>query len=115
MNRHYRIVIIGIGGIAGIIARGIKDLSQVALVAGSCRTREKGERFAQKWDCKWYPDTEQMLATEKPDVAIVATPSGAHLEAVQACAKHKVHVLCEKPLEITVARVNRMIDVAKQA
>src|SRR5205085_6082936 len=36
-------------------------------------------------------------------------------DGVVACDKHKVHVLCEKPLEITMARVQQMIDVAERA
>jgi predicted dehydrogenase len=51
-----------------------------------------------------------MLDREKPDVAIVATPSGAHLESVLACAARKIHVVCEKPLEVTPARARQMID-----
>src|SRR5438094_251041 len=115
MSRTFRIVIIGIGGVADIIARGVVELPNVKLLAGSCRTREKGEVFAQKFACKSYTDTDEMLATEKPDLAIIATPSGAHLEGVHACAKYNVHVLCEKPLEITMARIQEMIDVAERA
>ncbi|HEX8520871.1 MAG TPA: Gfo/Idh/MocA family oxidoreductase [Tepidisphaeraceae bacterium] len=114
MTSH-RIVIIGIGAVAEAIAQSIETLPGAKLVAGSCRTREKGETFAAHHTCKWYSDADEMLRAEKPAVAIVATPSGAHLEAVQACARHGVHVLCEKPLEITTARIDRMIASAREA
>ena len=52
-----------------------------------------------------------MLDTEQPDVALVTTPSGFHLEPTLACAERKVHVLCDKPLEITLERCDAMIDV----
>jgi len=114
MNK-YRIAIIGVGGIADIIARGIKELDNAVLVAGTCRTPPKGEDFATRHDCSWYPDTDAMLSFVNPDVAIICTPSGAHLGSLRLCAKHKVHALVEKPLEITLARVNEMIQTAEQA
>jgi predicted dehydrogenase len=85
------------------------------LVAGSCRTEAKGYAFAAKYAAAWYCDTAEMLDREKPDVAIIATPSGAHLPALLACAERKIHVICEKPLEITPARVREMIDAADRA
>src|SRR6478735_2270078 len=54
-----------------------------------------------------------MRDTEKPDVAIVATPSGTHLEHVTACAKRKIHTLCEKPIEISLARIAQMTAAAQ--
>ena len=52
------------------------------------------------------------LLNYETDVAIVATPSGTHLDHVTACATRKIHTLCEKPIEITTARIAQMIDVA---
>ena len=48
-------------------------------------------------------------------MAIVTTPSGAHLEPVLACARRGVHVLCEKPIEITTERADQMIITARKA
>jgi predicted dehydrogenase len=45
----------------------------------------------------------------------VATPSGAHLEAVLVAARRGVHVICEKPLEITLRRIDRMIAACDKA
>src|SRR2546421_5566922 len=101
---QFRIVIIGIGAVAEAIAQSIAELPNATLLAGSCRTRSKGETFAAKHNCRWYENTDEMLDREKPDIAVIATPSGAHLDPALACAKRKIHVLCEKPLEITVAR-----------
>ncbi len=56
-----------------------------------------------------------MLRREKPDFVTVATPSGAHLPAVLAAARRGVHVICEKPLEISLARIDRMIAACDRA
>ncbi|MFM8284144.1 MAG: Gfo/Idh/MocA family protein [Planctomycetaceae bacterium] len=107
--------IIGIGAIAGLHARALADIEGVELVAAACRTEAKGEAFAARHGCRWYDDAARMLRREKPDFVTVATPSGAHLEAVQAACRRGVHVICEKPLEISLARVDRMIAAARKA
>ncbi len=115
MSKTYRIGIIGVGGIAAMHAKAIGDLPNATVVAGVCRTAEKGAKFAQQFMCADYRDYEKMMDEQKPDVVCITTPSGAHLEPTRAAAKRGIHVLCEKPLEISTARVDEMIDVCKKA
>ena len=114
MSKTYRIGIVGIGGIAKMHALAIGDIANAELVAGSCRTESKGRAFADEYGCRWYADYEKLLDEEKPDAITIATPSGAHLEPMLAAAERGVHVLCEKPLEITLDRIDRMIDTARR-
>lgn len=107
--------IIGIGAIANVIAGVLERIDGVKLVAGACRTESKGRQFAEKFKCAWYPDMERMLDDEHPDAAIVCTPSGNHMPAVLACARRGIHVLCEKPLEISLQRVRQMISACESA
>ena len=115
MTDTYRIAIAGIGAVAEIHAHAIEDIDGVELVAGSCRTESRGREFASAFDCSWYADTEAMLDSESPDVLTVCTPSGAHLEPVMAAIERDIDVLCEKPLEITTERIDRIIDAAAEA
>jgi len=110
-----RAAIIGIGAIARMHARALADIPGVELVAATCRTEEKGRAFAAEFGCAWHADTSRMLRREKPDFVTVATPSGAHLEAVTAAARRGVHVICEKPLEISLKRIDRMLAAVERA
>ena len=110
-----RAAIIGIGAIAKMHARALADIPGVELAAATCRTEEKGRAFAAEFGCDWYDDTTKMLRRDKPDFVTIATPSGAHLEAAIAAARRGVHVICEKPLEITLKRIDRMIAAADKA
>ena len=47
------------------------------------------------------------------DFVCICTPSGHHLEPTIAAAEKGVHVMCEKPLEISVSRATQMIDVCE--
>ncbi len=111
----HRIAIIGVGAISDLIATAIAEIPGATLVAGSCRTEAKGRKFAERFKCAWHNNFERMLDEQKPDVAIISTPSGAHLEPALACAARKIHVLSEKPLDVTTARVKQMIDATKRA
>lgn len=107
------IAIAGIGAVAEMHALSIADLAGAELVAGSCRTEDRGREFADEHDCTWYDDVEAMLDAEDPDVLSVCTPSGAHLEPTRAAAERGVDVLCEKPLEITTGRIDEMVAAAE--
>ncbi len=96
-------------------ARAIGDIPGVELVAATCRTEAKGRAFAEQFGCTWHDDTAKMLRREKPDVVTIATPSGAHLDAALKAIRKDIHVICEKPLEITTKRIDRMIAAADQA
>ncbi|WP_135365476.1 Gfo/Idh/MocA family protein [Halosimplex halophilum] len=110
-----RIAIAGIGAVASMHAESVADIDGAELVAGSCRTEERGREFAAEYDCTWYADTEAMLDAERVDVLSVCTPSGAHLEPALAAADRGVDVLCEKPLEITTDRIDEMVAAADAA
>ena len=114
-SRTYRVGIIGIGAIAELIATALAELPCAELVAGSCRTEEKGRKFAERFGCAWHASTEAMLDRERLDVAVICTPSGAHLEPALACARRKIHIVCEKPLEVTTERVRKMTDACDAA
>jgi len=51
-----------------------------------------------------------MLQAETLDLVCILTPPAAHEELVRLCAAAHVHVLCEKPLSLSVESCERMID-----
>ena len=62
-----------------------------------------------------YSDLDQFLAHEEMSVVTVASVSGVHLEHVEAAAKAGKHIICEKPLEVTTARIDQMIKTCDEA
>ncbi|KZN22594.1 dehydrogenase [Haladaptatus sp. R4] len=115
MTESYSIAIAGIGAVAEMHAESITDLPNATLVAGSCRTDDKGKAFADEYKCTHFTNTETMLDEIDLDVLIVCTPSGAHREPTLAAAERGIHVLCEKPLEITSNRIDEMISACEAA
>ena len=107
--------IIGCGMISNFHARAIADTPGARLVACYDQVPAAAERLAQSTGCKAYDRLEAMLADPAVDVVTVATPSGAHMEPAVAAAKAGKHVIVEKPLEITLARCDRIIEACDAA
>jgi len=62
------------------------------------QNRELLDALCAREGVKGYETLEQLLAAEKPDVAIIALPTLFHAPATEACLAAGLHVLLEKPL-----------------
>jgi predicted dehydrogenase len=114
MNK-WNIGIIGSGLIADFHARAVKSLPN-AVLAGICGTNiQKTRALSEKFKCRMFSDYTEMLNAEDIDIVTIATPSGAHMEPSVAAARCGKHVLCEKPLEISVERIDKMIEAHERA
>ncbi len=107
--------IVGCGMIAKFHARAIADIKGSKLVACYSRSLEKATEFANAFGGTPYDNLNDMLANPAIDIVTICTPSGAHLEPGVAAAKAGKHVLVEKPLEVTTARCDRLINACSKA
>jgi predicted dehydrogenase len=62
-----------------------------------------------------YDTMSQMADNPDIDVVYVVTPNAMHAESVIKAAKAGKHVLCEKPMEVSVAKCQQMIDACREA
>ena len=91
------------------------DAPGAKLVGVCSRSQEKADEFAAEFNCAAFTSLDAMLALASVDVLLITTPSGAHLEPALAAARAGKHVLCEKPLEITVERARQMMKAHHEA
>lgn len=101
--------------IAGFHAQAIQAMEGSELVAVFARRQEAADALANELGCKGYADEDAFFNESGIEIVTIATPSGAHLEPAQKAAAAGVHIICEKPLEVSLERVDKMIDVAEQA
>ncbi len=108
--------LVGTGMIAGYHAQAIAQTPGARLVGVVSRSPEKGRAFAAQHNIPILTATvEEMVA--RPDVQVinVTTPSGAHLEPALIAIRAGRHVIIEKPLETTPARVDQINAAAAKA
>lgn len=113
--KNYGFAILGTGLISRFHARAVIDSPGAELVAVCSRSQESADKFGSEFNCAAFTSLDEMLALDSVDVLLITTPSGAHLEPAIAAADAGRHVLCEKPLEITVERARRMISAHAEA
>ncbi len=111
---EYRFGIIGLGMIANFHARAIQAMKGGRLVAVASRSEKKARAFAGEYGVQGHGSYGALVAREDVDIVTICTPSGAHLEPALMAARARKHVICEKPLEVTLARTDRMIAACRK-
>jgi len=102
--------------IANYHARAIAEAggARLAGIAGTVEGRAR--QFAEKNNVPfWTTKIEELAARPDIQVICITTPSGFHLEPALAALSAGKHVIVEKPLEITVERVDQMVQAAEAA
>ncbi len=107
--------IVGAGLIADFHARAIGDIPNAKLIGCCDKIPERAKTLADKFNVQVFDGYEDMLKSEKIDIVTIATPSGFHMEPTVAAAECGKHVLCEKPMEITLERIDAMIEAHEKS
>ncbi|HLT94632.1 MAG TPA: Gfo/Idh/MocA family oxidoreductase [Membranihabitans sp.] len=113
-NGTFNFAIIGTGSIAGLHIKAITDIPHARVVALCSSSPERAVQAEEKFGIKTYFDLDTMFDAQSIDAVIICTASGSHLEPCKASAQRGIHVLSEKPLEVTLERAREMIDVCRE-
>jgi predicted dehydrogenase len=100
-----RVGIIGTGWIADAHVNCYKQMQDVEIVACADLIEGKAEAFCKKWDLngvKCYPSHKELLDSEKLDLVSICTYNTTHAECTIYALEKGVHVLCEKPMSVTL-------------
>lgn len=105
--------IIGAGMIGHFHAKAITAMTGGTLHSVFDLRQEAAEKLASEYGGTAYSDMAEFLADEELEIVTVGTPSGAHLEPSLAALNAGKHVICEKPLEITLERIDQLTAAAE--
>ncbi len=106
--------IIGCGRIAQRHAEHINKFGK--LVAVCDIINDKADALAKQYNATPYYNIEALLQNEKIiDVVSICSPNGLHAQHSIMGLKAGFHVLCEKPMAISVADCGEMIKASEQA
>lgn len=107
--------LVGTGDIAEKrVAPALRGTPRSSLVAVARRRAELAESFAQRFGARrWFTDWRELVRDPEVDAVYVATPVDLHAEISIAAAEAGKHVLCEKPMAMTVTECDRMIASAE--
>ncbi|HTT88637.1 MAG TPA: Gfo/Idh/MocA family oxidoreductase [Acidimicrobiales bacterium] len=107
--------IVGAGVISETYAAALAGVPGAALVAVTDVDAERAAKFAAQHAVPDAGSLEQLLARPDVEVVCVCVPSGQHAEIGLAAARAGRHVVCEKPIDISLAPARDLIDGARAA
>lgn len=115
------VAIVGCGVIGGVHADAVLADASLSLVALVDVNADRAAALAAIVESRngerptVVPTVEALVAASVPDIVVVATPSGMHVEQAIVALEAGAHVLIEKPLDVDLVRARRLGDVVAGA
>ena len=116
MSKTIRVGIIGAGGIARYAhIPGYQAQEDVELLALCDIVPGKAAKLAREFNVpRAYDSCAEMLSKEDLDAVSVCTPNVSHKQATLAALSAGLHVLCEKPIAMSLAEGREMVEAARK-
>ena len=103
----------------GVVGTGLMGKKHAELIracnmsrlVGICDVNPDQKSVADALEVPFYQTPEELIGKEQPDGMIIATPNAHHVSVAEACSKHSVHMLIEKPLAETLPQAMRIVDM----
>lgn len=115
-----RVALMGLGGYASRVAESIQQCTRVKITGLVSGTPEKLKTWSQKYkvpenSCYSYADFDRIKSNKDVDAVYVITPNALHHGHTLQAAKAGKHVICEKPMAVSVKEGREMIDACTKA
>ena len=109
-----RVGMIGMGRISEAHLHALKRLPNVELIAAFDKDHSKAIKAVQRFGGQAYRDVDALLDMDL-DLVIICAPTFAHKDYVVKAAAFGKHVLCEKPMALTLDEADQMIAACRNA
>ncbi len=114
-GRTFTLALVGCGRIAQNHFEAIAAVDGLSLSAVCDVVAERAREAGEKWGVPWFTSYDEMLKTATCDVVVVATPSGLHPAHGIKAAQAGKHVVCEKPMAITLSSADALVKACDDA
>lgn len=116
MAKKLKAAVIGCGAVAQHChLKGYAAHPEVTLVAAADVERARLEEAKSLFKVKnVHLDYDEMFESEELDLVSVCTPNYLHADCVVKAAQHGCHILCEKPMALTIEEAERMIAAVRE-
>jgi len=108
--------LVGAGFLSEVYASCYSEIPDAEVIAVSSRTKEHARDFAAKYGmAEWYTSYEDMFQNSDVDAVNVCVPNFLHAPVTISAAEHGKHVLCTKPLAISMQEADKMVQACRKA
>ncbi len=113
--KQIRFGVIGLGVMGQEHARVIAANPLLELTAATDAQAGTGRKVAGDLGVKWFDNADEMIRSGAVDAVVIATPHWQHADLAVNALKAGLHVLCEKPLSVTVEQSDRVLQAAAES
>ena len=113
--KAYYAGILGGGNISDTHARAVAGVAAVRVSAVYGQNAERSAQLACRAGAAAYADLDRFLDHRPMDFVAIGSPSGLHAEHAMAAISRGLHVIVEKPLDVSTARIDELIAAAERA
>ena len=107
-----RFGLLGAGRIGKVHAKAISADAGATLVAVADVMAPAAKAIADLYGCE-VRSIEQILAANDIDAVVICTPTDTHADLIEAFAKARKAIFCEKPIDLSLARVKACLNVVR--
>lgn len=117
MQQRLNVAVIGLGRLGQVYAADLAHrVPNARLVAVADKRADVAEAFARQHGVpKWYAGHEEVIADKDVEAVAVITPTSTHREVVIEAARGGKAIFCEKPIALSLAEAEEMLEVVRSA
>ncbi|MFP4563337.1 MAG: Gfo/Idh/MocA family protein [Spirochaetia bacterium] len=108
-----KVAVVGAGFIGEVHAGGLSKLDNADITAVVSGREKEGKEFADKYGARHFSTLKELLKEGDVDCVDLCTPTFTHPDMVVKSAEAGKHILCEKPLALTLKDADRMIKAVQ--
>ncbi|WP_010632078.1 Gfo/Idh/MocA family protein [Sporolactobacillus vineae] len=110
-----RLATIGTSKITGSFLEAVQETGRMTYTAAYSRSADKARAFSeQHGGIQWFTSVEALAQSDAVDVVYVASPNGLHFQQVMTLLNGGKHVICEKPIFITLNELEQAFSLAEE-
>jgi len=110
-----KVAIIGAGFVGAIHAKACLNSKLLDLEAICDANEEAGKKLAAECGCAYFSDAQSMLSKCDAAIVVICLPTFLHKQAILLAAGHGKHIVCEKPVVLTLEDIDEIISATKKA
>ena len=110
MSGKIRVGLIGAGRIGQVHAASIAENHDVDFTYIADVFVDGAQKLADRFGTKVTTDPLELINSEDVDAVIVCSPTSTHVDLISASIDAGVHVMCEKPIDLDIKRVDALLE-----